>query len=206
MNTIPHSFRIEKKVGNYTIVWMGPITDKGRTIAPQGQPGRPGDPADTTPKNQEHDFDQLYYVAKTWIEKDASVISPIITDFAFVNKGYILTFTCVFWSEGFVINDGIPGFVSIGETFSMGCNNGLFSSLQSIPVSLCGVEISRDQLLAAFKDFDSTKDWSDELKSQLLSDCFSSLMSIQRDGAISDYESDRFVWDQGTQKISLLSK
>ena len=60
--------------------------------------------------------DELYFVADHCVLDHAgTVVSPIVEQIALLNYGYIITWSQMFWFEGFCVFDGRVAFLSIGR-------------------------------------------------------------------------------------------
>ncbi len=141
-------FTISLKVGEFTVKADGPIVSEGRTN-PDGTP-------DTTPADVEHDFMELFYLENMRVEdSEGSVITPIIKRIAYVNSGYVFTFSDTFWREGFVIDNGSVVFLSYGKDTGYHGKEPVVRDLKGGAGECC----SREELEAFLEPRGEVVDW-----------------------------------------------
>ena len=187
--------RIERHVDGFTLVWQGPVVTHGRTWG-DGQ-GHPGDPPDNRPG--EHSYDELYYVASSWVEKDGEQVSPKIVDFAFVNWGWCVTWAQTHWLEGFVICEGEVAFVSMGPDRGYHLCTGAVHSLAGGNTS----EMTRDELNALLGEGDDSERWRDTYAKQLLGTYIFDVQSFMRDSTVTKWNQDKVTWHSVSKVLEL---
>jgi len=90
-------------------------------------------------------YDQLHWVTRhAVLDADGRPVTPVISELAIFNEGYIITWTEVFWREGFCLYKGQPAFVSIGKDEGYAT----FGGYVRLVASGAGVEVDRAGLEA----------------------------------------------------------
>ena len=98
-----------------------------------------------TPEFGEEDYDELYFVTDHHVVDSAgAVVSPIVDDIALKDDGYFITWSQLFWCEGFCIHEGRVAFLSIGADEGY-CS---FGGIIRYVVAGHGTRVDRDGLEA----------------------------------------------------------
>jgi hypothetical protein len=147
----------------------------------------------------ESSHDELYYAAAHWVEQDGSRISPKIKDFAFMNYGYVVTWSSVFWVEGFVLHNDKLHFVSIGEHSGYAYYTGSLHTVSdgSDTVSRTGLEAYLGEPIT--EGLEEEAKWRDFFKAQLLQANFYEIIQFCQDRSLHD----KLHWDPETRILTL---
>lgn len=83
----------------------------------------------------EQDYFAIYILKNLHVtDESGTICTPIIKEIEVKNSGYVCTWNCVFWIQGFAILNDTIFFISIGEDVNYYCKRPVFHKLDSINI------------------------------------------------------------------------
>ena len=122
------------------------------------------------------------------------MLTPIIRELAYVDSGYAFTFSCTFWREGFVIENGGIVFVTKGESGAW------FQDKQTVVRKLSGGEGQSCSRAELDSFLDGTPEEADGdrtkvLRRSLFDQYAHSIQAFQANGEVHLINEDDLQWD-----------
>lgn len=127
---------VEKKIGDFIICADYLPESKGRSV--NGK---------VINENYDGSFDEIYVVENTFVkDQSGKILTPIISSLEVKNDGYVITWSQLFWIQGFaIINNKIYFVLPSDEATDMYGEKGV--SYWELNGNLAGLEIKLNRLI-----------------------------------------------------------